>query len=62
MIRTGKVEIQNCPEDTDKYIVARLVMNVLWFWGSWNDKDAAYRVAATFENAIVIERCEDEKS
>ena len=62
MIRTGKVEIQNCPAETDKYIVARFVMGELWFWGSWDDKDAAHRVAETFENAIVIERKDDNAS
>ena len=61
MIRTGKVEIQNCPAETDKYIVARAFMGELWFWGSWEKKEAAKRVADTFDNGIVIERCEDER-
>lgn len=55
MIRTGKVEIQNCPAETDKYIVARLVMGLLWYWGSWDTEEAAKRVAETFDNGLVLE-------
>ena len=62
MIARGTVEIMNCEKDADKYIVARVVMGILWYWGSWNDKDAAHRVAETFENAIVIERKDDNAS
>lgn len=60
MIVRGTVEIMNCEKDTDKYIVARVVMGILWYWGSWDDEEAAKRVAETFENAIVIERKEAE--
>ena len=59
MIRTGKVEIQNCPAETDKYIVARFVMGEFWYWGSWQDKKAAERVAGTFDNGVVLERCDE---
>ena len=62
MIVRGTVEIMNCEKETDKYIVARVVMGLLWYWGSWDDKDAAHRVAETFENAIVIERKDDNAS
>ena len=61
MIARGTVEIMNCEKDTDKYIVARLVMGVLWYWGSWDTEAAAKRVAETFENAIVIEKKEANK-
>lgn len=55
----GKVEIMNCENNPEKYIVARLVMGVLWFWGSWESKDAADRVASQFDNGLVLERYED---
>ena len=61
MIVRGTVEIMNCDKDTDKYIVARVVMGVLWYWGSWDTEAAAKRVAETFENAIVIEKKEANK-
>ena len=61
MIARGTVEVMNCDKDADKYIVARVVMGILWYWGSWNDREAANRVAETFENAIVIEKEEADK-
>lgn len=33
MIVRGTVEIMNCEKDADKYIVARAVMGILWYWG-----------------------------
>ena len=52
----AKVNIQNLPEEVDKYIVARLVMGELWYWGSWDDKDIAKREAEIFHNGILVER------
>ena len=57
----ARVEIQNVPKDADHYIVARLVMGVLWYWGSWDTIDAAARVAEQFENGVVLE-ADDEES
>lgn len=37
-----------------KYIVARRENNNLWFWGAWNDRDKANKVADEI-NGIVIE-------
>lgn len=54
----AKTEVQNVPKDADKYIVARLVMGELWYWGSWESKEAADRVAEQFDNGVVLERCE----
>lgn len=58
----AKVMVRNVSNNPDKYIVARLVMGELWFWGSWDSREAAQRVAEQFENGIVIERCEDEET
>lgn len=40
-------EINNMPEyaTTKKYIVVRRVNGELWFWGAWNDRDAANEAA-----------------
>lgn len=51
-----KVKVNNKPEDTEKYIVARLSDGELWYWGSWDDKVTATRVASTFKNGVVVER------
>ena len=42
--------INKVPKNTERFIVARLVMNELWYWGSWDTKEAADRVAAQFDN------------
>lgn len=54
-------EVQNVPEITDKYIVAKLIDGVLWYWGSWDDFGEAFKVAMEFTNGIVVERCKAEK-
>lgn len=56
----AKAEIQNRPDyPLSKYVVARAVCGELWFWGSWNDENEAYRVAKQFDNGCVLE-VEDE--
>lgn len=54
-------EVQNVPEITNKYIVARLNDGVLWYWGSWENFDEAFKAAMDFPNGIVVERCKAEK-
>lgn len=55
--QTAIASVQNMPkEKTDRYLVARLNMNLLWYWGSWDTKEAAERVAEQFENGVVVER------
>lgn len=51
----AKVEVYNAPKDADRYIVARLIMGELCYWGSWDTKEAADRVAEQFENGLVLE-------
>lgn len=40
-----KVIINNLDEDHERFVVARLVENELWYWGSWDDSAEAQRVA-----------------
>jgi hypothetical protein len=50
-----RVKVNNVPRfNTTKYIVARISDGELWYWGRWNDKDKAERVAAEI-GAIVVE-------
>lgn len=51
----AKAEVQNIPKSADKYIVARLFMRHLWYWGSWDTKEAADRAAEQYENGLVLE-------
>lgn len=55
------IKINNVAPDADRYIVARLIEGELWYWGSWEDKMAARRIAHTFDNGIVVERETDEQ-
>ena len=52
----AKVEIYNCPDNMDQYIVARLSNGELWFWGSYEDESEAIEVADEFENGLVVKR------
>lgn len=47
------VNVRNADRDPKRYIVARLVNGLLWYWGSWDDVDKAYEVAEEFDNALV---------
>lgn len=55
-------KINNKPDETEKYIVARVdeADFSLWFWGSWDDVEEASTVALELGNAVVIERGCDE--
>lgn len=50
------VEIQNVASYAKdyRYIVARNVDGVLWFWGAWNDKNKANAVALELGNGVVV--------
>lgn len=52
------VWINNMPEETEKYIVARFDRNELWYWGSWRNETDAEKAAMQFKNGIVVERKE----
>ena len=48
-------KINNMPEtaNTYRYIVATNVDGVLYYWGSWNDRDKAYEVARQIKAEVV---------
>lgn len=50
--------VNNQPDDSRKYIVARYdeFTQALWYWGSWDDLKKAREVAGGFDNGIVVER------
>ena len=55
MTEIGKVEVHNIEPDHEKYVVVRVFDQKMWFYGSWAEKVPAEKIAAKFENAIVIE-------
>lgn len=50
-----QIQINNLPMDYKKYVVAMLIDNNLWYWGSWDDKSKAEQVAKTMPDGVVIE-------
>lgn len=57
------VTINNCPEKCKRYIVARFCEEDcgIWFWGSWEEKAEAERVAKEIRG-YVFEKPESAKS
>ena len=51
----GKVIVNNAPTYAEnQYIVCRLDRGELWFWGAWDKKEEAEKVADKFENGLVV--------
>lgn len=48
-------EVNNIPEDAERYIVAMVSEGELWYWGSWDNKEEADNAAKDFWNGIVVE-------
>jgi len=53
------VEINNVPEYTEEWIVARVEpgTRLLWYWGSWDDEAQAHEIAK-FIDGVVVRRIE----
>lgn len=48
--------VNNMPKDHDRFVVARRdEQGFLWYWGSWDSRDAANNVADSFDNGEVID-------
>lgn len=57
MAELYQVEVNNVPENPNKYIVARYDPDTLslWYWGSWDEKYKA-QIAAEEVTGLVMER------
>lgn len=55
------MKINNLPDNTEKYVVARIDESdySMWYWGSWDDMVKAVQAAIEI-GGIVVER-EDKK-
>lgn len=49
------VKVNNLPATTCRYIVARYIDHGLWYYGSWDEREDAERVALELENGLVVE-------
>lgn len=49
-----KVTINNLPSyPLSKYIVARNVDNALWYWGTWDSREEAEKVAREIDGVVI---------
>ena len=48
------VNVNNLPNSYEKYVVARVVDNELWFWGSWEDESEATHVAREIGGVVIV--------
>lgn len=61
MAELYQVEVNNVPEKTHEYIVARFDVhtNSLWYWGSWDNEPQAKEISKMVDG-IVVRRTGDE--
>ena len=55
MVGAFLVAVNNTPESTEKYVLARCVSNELWYYGSW-ESEAQAREIAKMIDGVVVER------
>lgn len=48
-----ELTIKNLPATYKPYIVARVVDDDLWYWGSWDDEERAHAVANEIGGIVV---------
>ena len=49
-------EVNNLPNEIDKYIVARVCDGELWFWGTFDSETRAKKVAKDVDGVILERR------
>lgn len=47
------VEVNNIPEETEDWVVARCVARELWYWGSYERESQAKEVAKLIDGVVV---------
>lgn len=47
------IKINNIPNKTNRFVVARTVDDELWYWGTWNKYDDAYNCAKEIDGVII---------
>lgn len=47
--------IHNLPENHKAFVVARDIDGELWFWGSWDDRNAANEAALKIGGVMIAE-------
>ena len=52
-VKVFSVPVFNIPDHVERYVVARLVDGMLWFWGCWNDKRKAEKACEEINGVLV---------
>lgn len=52
--RAMEIKVENTPEEVDPYVVARPDGGSLWYWGSWNNKEEAQKVAKEIGGLVLF--------
>ena len=47
------VEVNNIPEETEDWVVARCVARELWYWGSYSKENQAKEIAKLIDGLVV---------
>ena len=55
------VKVKNVTEGSQKYVVARLDHNELWYWGRWETQKEAERVAEEVDGIVVFDETAQEE-
>lgn len=55
------VKVENFSNTEGRFVVARAINGGLWYWGTFDTRDKAEKVASQFENGIVVEKVENQE-
>ena len=48
-------EVNNLPDDIEKYVVAKVFDGEMWFWGTYDDKNRAEKAVHDVDG-VILER------
>ena len=48
-----RAKVNNLPDDSKKYVVARLIDGEFWFWGSYENEDRAKQAAKDIGGVVL---------
>lgn len=48
-------EVNNLPDEIDKYVVAKVCDGEMWFWGTYDDKSRAEKAVRDVDG-VILER------
>ena len=61
-IKEMTVKVKNVTEGKEKFVVARLDHNELWYWGRWDKEEDANRVAEEIDGLVLFDETAQEET